>query len=165
MTEERNKLVDAYERFAQKTRDLLEESQDKTSQALESAMEQARESLEKAEEVTHEESERLKAFLKRDLEQTANDIRSIEAFTVEHLKPTSIKVGFYNLLSYLSSNSAELLDRLADWADKEVIVHTGEVTGPATLSCGSCQTKLHFKESGKVPPCPKCRNTEFRRKS
>tara|TARA_R110001592_G_scaffold71444_2_gene218441 strand:+ start:7500 stop:7997 length:498 start_codon:yes stop_codon:yes gene_type:complete len=165
MTEEHNKLVEAYERFSQKTKDILEESQDKTSQAFENAMEMARESLVKAKELTNEESERLKTFLKRDIEQTANDIRSIESYTVEHFKPTSVRVGFYNLLSYLSSNSAELFDRMADWADKEVVVHTGEITGPTTLSCESCKAELHFKESGKVPPCPKCHKTEFRRKS
>lgn len=163
MTEESNKLVDAYERFAQKTRDLLEESQDKTAQALEKAMESARENLEKAEEISHEEGQRLKAFLKRDLEQTARDIRRIETYTVEHFKPTSIKMGFYNLLSYLSHNSAELFDRMAEWADQEVRVHTGEVTGPATLQCQACEADLHFKESGRVPPCPKCHKTEFRR--
>ncbi|TNC80391.1 MAG: hypothetical protein C9356_14125 [Oleiphilus sp.] len=163
MTEESNKLVDAYERFAQKTRDLLEESQDKTAQALEKAMEAARENLEKAEEISQEEGQRLKAFLKRDLEQTAKDIQSIEAYTVEHFKPSSIKMGFYNLLSYLSHNSADVFDRLAEWADKEVEVHTGEVTGPATLQCSACKSDLHFKESGRVPPCPKCHKTEFRR--
>ena len=164
MTDENNKLVDAYERFSQKTKDILEESQDKTSQAFDNAMEMARESLVKAKEVTHEESERLKAFLKRDLEQTSNDIRNIESYTVEHFKPSSVKVGFYNLVSYLSSHSAELFDSMADWADKEVLVHTGEVTGPSTLSCESCNAELHFKESGRVPPCPKCHKTEFRRK-
>ena len=164
MTEEHNKLVDAYERFSQKTKDFLEESQDKTSQAFDHAIEKARESLVKAKELSQEESERLKAFLKRDLEQTANDIRSIESFTVEHLKPSSVKTGFYNLVSYLSSHSAELFESMADWADKEVIVHTGEITGPTTLSCESCKAELHFKESGKVPPCPKCHKTEFRRK-
>jgi hypothetical protein len=165
MTEENNTLVDAYENFSQKTKDILEQSQEKTSQALEIAMEKARESLEKTEEVTREESQRLKAFLKRDLEQTANDIRNIESYTVEHFKPASIKVGFYNLLSYLSSNSADVFDSLAEWADKEVVVHTGEVTGPTTLSCDSCSSKMHFKESGRVPPCPKCHKTEFRRKN
>jgi hypothetical protein len=41
MAEEQNKLVEAYERFSQKTKDILEESQDKTSQAFENAMEKA----------------------------------------------------------------------------------------------------------------------------
>jgi hypothetical protein len=63
MTEEHNKLVDAYENFSQRTKDIMEESQDKTSQALDNAMEKAREILVKAKELTNEESERVKIIL------------------------------------------------------------------------------------------------------
>jgi len=163
MSENGHKLVETYERFAEKTQDFLSQSKDKTSEAVEHAMEQARESLEKAEDLTKAESERLKAFLKRDLEQTAKDFNDAGEFAQAKFNPHNIKSGFFNLVAYVAKHSSELFKDLADWADNEVSLHTGEITGPATLACRSCEEELHFENSGRIPPCPKCHKTDFQR--
>ena len=55
------------------------------------------------------------------------------------------------------------LDRFADNARAASLYHTGEVTGPGTLVCAGCGKELHFHKAGRIPPCPKCHGTEYRR--
>ncbi len=163
MSDTNQKLIDAYERFAEKTREFLHESKEKTTEAFDHAMDQARDSMEKAGEISRTESERLKEFLKRDMEQTAQDFKQAGEAAQATLNPQNLKTGFFDLVGYVAKNSSQLLDQLAEWADGEATLHTGEVTGPATLRCRACHEELHFKDTGRVPPCPKCHNTEFRR--
>jgi len=163
MSDTNQKLIDAYERFAEKTKEFLAESREKTSETFEHAMDQARENMEKAGEISRSESDRLKAFLKRDMEQTAQDFKNAGEKAQASLNPHNLKSGFFNLVGYVAKNSSQLMESLAEWAENEVVLHTGEVTGPAVLTCRSCDEVLHFKESGRVPPCPKCHKTEFQR--
>jgi len=40
---------------------------------------------------------------------------------------------------------------------------TGEITHGGEFVCTSCEGKIHLKQPGRIPPCPKCTKTEFRR--
>jgi hypothetical protein len=40
---------------------------------------------------------------------------------------------------------------------------TGEITHGGEFVCTSCEGKIHLKQPGRIPPCPKCSKTEFRR--
>ena len=40
---------------------------------------------------------------------------------------------------------------------------TGEITHGGEFVCTSCESMIHLKKPGRIPPCPKCRKTEFRR--
>jgi len=52
------------------------------------------------------------------------------------------------------------LERQAREAD---LYHSGELTGPGTLTCCACSQTLNFKKTGHIPPCPKCHTTRFSR--
>ncbi len=39
---------------------------------------------------------------------------------------------------------------------------TGEKPGSGTYECTNCKTHVTLGESDKMPPCPKCTNTEFK---
>lgn len=43
------------------------------------------------------------------------------------------------------------------------IVKTGEKPGSGTYSCTNCHTKVNLGASDKMPPCPKCTNSEFKK--
>lgn len=40
---------------------------------------------------------------------------------------------------------------------------TGEMTASGSFECTACGEKLNLAKSGHLPPCPNCRNLEFRR--
>ncbi len=40
---------------------------------------------------------------------------------------------------------------------------TGEITHGGEFVCTNCKGKIHLKHPGRIPPCPKCTKTEFRR--
>ncbi len=42
-------------------------------------------------------------------------------------------------------------------------VKTGEKPGRGVYSCTNCHTKMNLDASDKMPPCPKCSNTEFKK--
>jgi hypothetical protein len=42
--------------------------------------------------------------------------------------------------------------------------NTGEVTGPGTLVCNSCDASMRFHATGQIPHCPNCDHTVFHRK-
>jgi uncharacterized protein YjbJ (UPF0337 family) len=59
---------------------------------------------------------------------------------------------------------------LSDWSekasqklDKSLLYKTGEITHGGEFECTSCEGKIHLKHPGRIPPCPKCTKTEFRR--
>ena len=41
--------------------------------------------------------------------------------------------------------------------------HTGEVAGPGTLACEGCGETLQYTKPGRIPPCPRCHGTVYRR--
>lgn len=157
------KLEASYEKFAEKTKKFLEESRDKTSESLNHAMDRVRQELEKAGEITKEEGANIKAFMQRDLEQTSKDMKQLGTSTAEYLRPGQVRTGFYNLMSYIGDHGRDLLDKLAEKAEDQVTVKTGEICSKTKLQCKSCDTVMHIKDSNRVPPCPKCHKTEFRR--
>jgi len=160
---EQNRIIQAYEQFTEKTRSLLKDSGEKSAEALDRAMEQARESQEKAGDLTREESERFKRFLQRDLEQTARDFQSAGEKASDTLSPAAMKSSVYGLISDISGQAKGLFEKLNDWAESEVTFKTGEISGPAKLKCKSCGEQVKMTETGHIPPCPGCHQSEFKR--
>lgn len=163
MSNATNLAVEAYEKFAAKTKEFWNESKDKSSQALEDAMEKAKSAQEKSGEITRQQGAQFKRFLQRDVEQTAHDLKQAGQKASESLRPTALQSSVSMLVSSISDQASGLIDKLSTMAEKEVTLKTGEVTGPAKMICTQCEQSLHFESSGHVPPCPNCHSTEFKR--
>ena len=161
--EKRDKIVDSYEKMAERAHQLFTESSEKTLANLEVAIEKAREGLVKAGEVSQSESQRLKEYLRRDLEQGAKYFDTFKEQASEKLQPGRVRAGLLDLTATLAHSASHLFDRLGEWADSTASFHTGQVTGPGTLMCRQCGKEMNFKKSGNIPPCPSCKKTEFRR--
>ncbi len=71
------------------------------------------------------------------------------------------KGGTYlvNIARGLSEWSQSLGEKL----DSSLKYKTGEITHGGEFVCTSCEGKIHLKQPGRIPPCPKCSKTEFRR--
>lgn len=148
-----------YEKLASRTKELIEEARELTSEALDAAIDKAKEELAAANEFSHEQGERLKNFLRRDLKATREHAAELK----EGLQPQRVAGGIQSVLAGIF---AKLGDLFQDWADKveeRLSYRTGEVCSPGTLTCDECENEVHMTATGRVPPCPNCHATEFRR--
>jgi hypothetical protein len=47
--------------------------------------------------------------------------------------------------------------------DTSLKYKTGEISHGGEFICTNCEGMIHLKHPGRIPPCPKCTKTEFRR--
>lgn len=58
---------------------------------------------------------------------------------------------------------SEWSQHIGEKLDTSLKYKTGEITHGGEFVCTSCQGTIHLKHPGRIPPCPKCTKTEFRR--
>lgn len=46
----------------------------------------------------------------------------------------------------------------------KTVYKTGQKPGSGSYICTNCHTRICLDASDKMPPCPKCTNTEFTKK-
>lgn len=157
-------LAEAYEKMYERASKSFNKAKEKTGSLVHESIDEAKDKAAELEEVSHEDANKLANYLKRDL----GDAMHYLAQTEREIKDW---LGFEtSLLEF------EFLDMLLDVADRTTVglqqfkenanhpeYHTGEITGPGTLTCNECGEKLHFYKAGKIPPCPKCHATVYHR--
>jgi hypothetical protein len=57
----------------------------------------------------------------------------------------------------------EWSQNMGEKLDSSLKYKTGEITHGGQFVCTSCESKIHLKHPGRIPPCPKCTKTEFQR--
>ena len=161
-----DRLVHGYNRMLERVRHALEEGAgEKTESRLHAALEKAKEKAVELGELTREEAEQVGRWLKRDLLHAA-----------DYLKEAGRELVDWIALDFdlLEQEFLEWFEKAVDQSRVELILfqeqlqemaewHTGEVTGPGVLECVSCGERLHFTRTARIPPCPKCHGTVFRR--
>lgn len=162
-----DKLLDAYNTMLDRVRHALGEAEQHTLPTLKHAVDQAMEKASELGEVTREEAEKIGGYLRRDVEDAAKfiteqgkefadwarfDLEQVEKQAAEAFRAVADKTVLE--LKHLERQA----DVLGEW-------HTGEVTSIGTLKCTACGEELHFRATGHIPPCPKCRGTVYRRVS
>ncbi|MDX8400996.1 MAG: NADP-dependent isocitrate dehydrogenase [Mariprofundaceae bacterium] len=152
--------ADQYDLMAQRFKEIFEASAEKSAEVARAALEKAREQLTAAGAFSEEQGKRLKALMERDVVQMAAEIRDQ---AVEKLNPARIGAGAVAAFASVFRTAGEALTGLAQQADKVLKVRSGEITSAGTLTCTSCGEEIHLKRTSRVPPCPKCHATEFRK--
>ncbi|NWF39380.1 NADP-dependent isocitrate dehydrogenase [Mariprofundus sp. NF] len=152
------KPEDQYDELAERFKELFEAGAEKSSEYAQIAMEKARKQLTAAGAFSEEQGKNLKQFLERDFAQVADVMRS-EA--KEKLNPSRVGAGALASLSALLNVAGSALSSIAERTQKAISCRSGEITSAGTLTCSACGNELHFKKTGRVPPCPKCHATEF----
>ncbi len=158
--EDADRAADQYDELAAKFRELFEAGAEKSAEFAAVAMEKARQQLTTAGAFSEEQGKNLKAFMERDLSQMADSMRH-EA--KEKLNPSRVSAGAMASLSSLLNMAGSALSSVAEKTQKAISCRSGEVTSAGTLTCVACEHELHFKKTGRVPPCPKCHATKFRK--
>lgn len=158
-------LSQAYEKLYERVADAWHGLTDKSGPKLLHIIDEAKDKAVELDDLAEEDAAKLGAWLKRDLDdaithlsETDDEFKDWLGFEVTRLESTFIGM----LLDTADKTTVELM-RLKEQAEHPYTYHTGEVTGPGTLVCESCGEKLHFYRAGKIPPCPKCHETEFKR--
>jgi len=163
--QEKEKLLDQYDAFAEKFKDLYLAGKDRGKEAMAHAMEKAQSEMSALGEFSAAQSDLLKKYLARDLEQTLIDIQEkAHAFSDEakdKLQPSRLHAGALSSLAYVLDHTSDALHSLKNKTLDAITYNTGEITSVGSLTCQACGCKMHFKKTGHIPPCPKCRGTIF----
>lgn len=148
--------VSLYEKLAARTAELLEEGK----KTLDEALKKAKDELGKAGEFSTEQMDKVADYVKRDVADNAE--KATEAIK-KAVDPQRVAAGAQAIFARILNSAVDALSDLAEKAEKATEFKTGEVTSAGTLTCKECGAEMHMKTTGRIPPCPKCRKTIFRK--
>jgi polyhydroxyalkanoate synthesis regulator phasin len=160
-----DRMVDAYERMLKQTHDAISEAQKETVPRMRDLMAKARDQMVELGELTREEAAKVANYLERDIQDAAAYI----ADTGQGLREWwrfDMKLMEERMVDIFTSVADQTSVQLHEWAEQArqaPAYRTGEITGPGTLVCDGCGEGLTFVKAGRIPPCPKCGGTGFKR--
>lgn len=148
--------IGLYDKLASRTADLLEEGK----KTFDEALKKAKEELASAGDFSREQADRLGEYVRRDLKENAD--KAAEAVK-KAIEPQRLAAGAQSAFSRILASAAETLTELAERSEKFLEYKTGEITSPGTLTCKDCEAEMHMTKTTRIPPCPKCHKTVFRK--
>ena len=152
----------AYDAIVARVVEQLRRTQDRGADAVNNAVDRAQEVTRAAGEFTSEQIDRASGYVRRDLFSLSENRERASAFT-ERVRPSRVRDGFLSLASEVFERAGSGLSRISDRLEKPLQFDTGEVTGPGTLTCDACGSQMRFRDSGRIPPCPRCHATSFKK--
>jgi hypothetical protein len=157
--------VHAYGKMLDRLRHALDDLENDVRPRLRLALEQARERTVELGELTREEANRIAEYLRRDIEQAADyttrndqDLRGWLRMDIQ-----LIEDWIWDRFSSVADQTRLDWMRFEQSLEEASTYHTGEVTGPGTLTCQNCEEQMQFHRPGRIPPCPHCHSTRFDR--
>lgn len=159
------KLAAAYDKMIERVDALLDDAGQQTLPTLQKTIDRARQQAVELREMTVDEADKVAAWVERDLheaadylQQTGHELSAWFSFDLQQIEQRMLE-----LFSRAADRTRLELDRLALQARRAQEYHTGEISGIGTLICVQCGTALHFARTSRIPPCPKCHKTVFKR--
>jgi len=156
-------LAEQYDKFAAKSHELFEASREKSQEALNVAIEKTRDQMIALGELSAEQGKVFQEYMKRDLEHTAEEMRRLGEQAKERLHPARVGAGALSSMAALLQIGGDVLWKLSQKADAALIYNAGEITSAGTLTCMNCAHQLYFNKTGKIPVCPQCQKTTFKK--
>lgn len=151
--------VGLYERIASRTAELVESGR----QNMDEALKKSREELTAAGDYSREKIDRVSSFVRRDIASLGENAGKATETLRAAMDPKRVAYGAQSALSRLLGSASGLLGEWAQKTEKTLEFRTGEITSFGTLTCKSCGGEIRIKSTGRIPPCPKCHHTVFRR--
>ena len=157
-------LGQAYELLLEKALDEAKKLQQKTGPALHEIIDASSEKLSELGELSELEARKISEYLRRDLIEAASFMaKTGSTFKTWLAIDTDLIEGYlldrFKQASDQTTIELNMLKKNAENAE----YHTGEITGPGVLICDQCGEQLHFHKAGHIPPCPKCRKSQYHR--
>lgn len=156
---EEHEDVGLYQKLAGAAADILQSGR----KGIEEALKKAGDEVTSGGEYTREQAEKIGAYLRRDLTEVGKKATQARDSVLNAVEPHRVAAGVQSGLSRLLGSAADLLGEVAGKSEQVLEFKTGEVTSPGTLTCKNCGHEMHFKSTVKIPPCPNCHKTEFRK--
>jgi len=153
---EEQEEVGLYEKLASRTADLLEEGR----KTFDEALKKAKDELSSAGDFSREQADKLGEYVRRDLKENADKAKEA---VIKAVEPQRVAAGVQSAFTRILTTAAETLTELAERSEKSLEFKTGEITSPGTLTCKECDAEMHMKKTTRIPPCPKCHKTIFRK--
>jgi phage tail tape-measure protein len=153
---EEQEEIGLYDKLASRTADLLDEGK----KTFDEALKRAKEELSSAGDFSKERVDKLGDYVQRDLKENANKAKEAVMKAVE---PQRLAAGAQSAFTRILTTTAEALTELAERSEKMLEYKTGEITSPGTLTCKGCEAEMHMTKTTRIPPCPKCHKTVFRK--
>lgn len=159
--QEKAKLAQQYDKLAGKFNELYLAGKERGREAMSVALEKAHEQMAALGEFSAEHGAELKKYMARDMDQTIADAQHMGEEAKERLNPGRLGAGALASLAAVLESTGNALQSLGEKTKENLTYKTGEVTSAGTLTCQACGEAMHFKETGHIPPCPKCSGTLF----
>ena len=151
--------VSLYEKIVAQTEEILGSGR----KTLDEALKRAGDELSSAGNFTREQSEKISAFIKRDIQHVADAASKSKENVKEAVNPKRLSVAAQSIFSRILSNTAGALNDWAKKSEQNLEFKTGEITSPGSLTCKNCGETIQMKKTGRIPPCPKCHHTLYRK--
>ena len=159
-------LGSAYEKLYEHIADNFHQAEHKTEALFHTLAHEAKDKVTELKEISEHDADKVVDWVKRDmagaahyLSETGHELKDWLGF-----ETTLVETELLDLLIKAADQTTVKLLQLKGKSQFGIDYHTGEVIGPSTLVCKECGEELQFRRAGKIPPCPKCRATKFRRK-
>jgi len=156
---EEHEDVHLYQRIADRAAEILKEGRKSVDEALKKASDE----ITSGGEFTRDQAEKIGSYVRRDLEAVGRKIKQARDTVIAAAEPHRLAAGVQSGLAKLLNSAADLLSEVADRSEKVLEFHTGEVTSPGTLTCRACGKEMSLKATVRIPPCPSCHKTLFRK--
>jgi len=151
--------VSLYEEIVSQTEELVTSGR----KTLDEALKRAGDELSSAGDFTREQSEKISSFIKRDIQHVVDATSKSTTNVKKAVNPQRLSVGAQSIFSRILSGTAETLSDWAQKSEQNLEFKTGEITSPGSLTCKECGEVIHMKKTGRIPPCPKCHHTMYRK--
>lgn len=159
------RLIGGYNTMLKRLQEWGNETREGAGPALRHGIDAAMERASELGELSREEAERIGDYLRRDLHDAAAFINQSGQEFREwlHFDVSIVEQELAKRFASMVDQTQLELDKLEQMANKVGEWHTGEVVSIGTLECKGCGEHLRFHHTSRIPPCPKCRGTRYRR--
>ncbi len=156
----RENLTELYETMSRFFRENLERAGSLSDEVFERALREAREQAAKLRDTYGDDVGHVADSIRRDWH---NAIRFTGEQYRRKLELDRLQAGVLGVLARLAKSAGEQLEAFASQINQRLTYKTGEIAGAGTLQCDRCEQTLSFEKATRIPPCPRCHGTVFRR--
>ena len=153
-------LEELYEKMSRIFRENLEKTGNITEEIFEKSLKDSRDWAGKLKEHYSEDINKVSESIRRDW---LNAVQHSSEQTKKKLDLDRIQAGVLGVLSKIAQTAGNQLESFAAKINERLTYKTGEIAGPGTLVCTNCGQNLTVEKPTRIPPCPKCHATQFRR--
>lgn len=156
----RESLTALYDKMSGAFRENLERAGTLSEEAFERALRETREWASKFREHYADDVQRVSDYIRRDWQEA---IRFTQEQYRRKFDLDRLQAGALGVLARLARGAGAQLDAFASKMSERLTYKTGEIAGAGTIVCTSCEQSLSFEKATRIPPCPKCHGTTYRR--